>query len=224
MRVEAIIFDMDNTLYDESQYVRSGFRAVSEYMAEKFKMDKDQMYSLFLSILSKKGRGEVFNTALEEFNMKKEETIQKMISVYRNHSPIITVFKDTNNTLSKLKQKHRLGLITDGVKKVQEIKVEALKIASFFDVITYAIDYGGKNNAVFLATLEKLKTNPANSVYIDDNPTQTFAIAKNLGIHTIRIRKGENKTIINADEQSKPDFEISNLEEILGIIKYIESS
>jgi putative hydrolase of the HAD superfamily len=224
MRVEAIIFDMDNTLYDESQYVRSGFRAVSEYMAEKFKMDKDQMFSLFLSILSKKGRGEVFNTALEEFDMKKEETIQEMISVYRNHSPIITSFKDTNNTLSKLKKKHRLGLITDGVKKVQEIKVEALKIASFFDVITYAIDYGGKNNAVFLATLKKLKTKPANSVYIDDNPTKTFAVAKKLGIHTIRIRKGENKNIVNADEQSKPDFEISKLEEIPVIIEYIESA
>ena len=224
MRVETLIFDMDNTLYDERQYVRSGFRAVSEYMAEKFKMDKDEMFSLFLSIFSKQGRGEVFNTALEEFDMKKEETIQEMISVYRNHSPTITVFKDTNNTLSKLKQKHHLGLITDGVKKVQEIKVEALKIASFFEVITYAIDYGGKNNAVFLTTLEKLKTNPTNSVYIDDNPTKTFAIAKNLGIYTIRIRKGENKNIENADEQCKPDFEIKNLEEILGIIQYIESA
>ena len=224
MRVDAVIFDMDNTLYDEKQYVRSGFKAVSEYMAEKFKMDKDQMFRLFWRIFSKKGRGEVFNIALREFNMKKEETIQEMINVYRNHSPNITVFKDTEDTLSKLRQRHHLGLITDGVKKVQEVKVEALKIASFFDAITYAVEYGGKNNEAFLTTLEKLKTKPPNSVYIDDNPTKTFAIAKKLGIHTIRIRKGENKSIANADEQCKPDFEIRNLEEVLGIIQYIESA
>ncbi len=224
MRVEVVIFDLDNTLYDERKYVRSGFRAVSEYMAEKFKMDKDQLFRLFLSIFSKKGRGEVFNLALEEFNMKNEETVLEMVNVYRNHSPIITVSKGTKNILFKLRQRHRLGLITDGVKKVQEIKVKALDIASFFDVITYAVEYGGKNKEVFLATLEKLKTKPPYSIYVDDNPTKAFAVAKKLGVHTIRIRKGENKNIVAADEQCKPDFEIRRLEEVLGIIHYIESN
>ena len=225
MQVEAVIFDMDNTLYDERQYVRSGFRAVSEYMAREFEMDKDHLYRLLLSIFSKKGRGEVFNLALEELNMENEETVLEMVNVYRNHSPIITLFKGSKNMLFRLRQRYRLGLITDGVKKVQEIKVRALDIVSLFDVITYAVEYGGKANIeVFLTTLRKLKTKPSHSIYVDDNPTRAFAIAKELGIHTIRIMKGENKNIAAPDEESKPDFEIGDLKEILGIVHYIEST
>ncbi len=222
MRVEAVIFDMDDTLYDERQYVRSGFRAVSECMAKEFEMDKDQLFHLFMSIFIKKGRGQVFNLALEELNMKNDETVLKMVNVYRNHSPTISVSEDAPKILFELKKRYRLGLITGGVKKVQEIKVQALKIANLFDVIEYAIEYGGKNKKVFLSTLDKLKTQPSYSVYIDDDPIKTFAIAKKLGIHTIRIRTCENKNIVVADEQCKPDFEIKNLEEILGIIHTIE--
>ncbi len=218
MQVKAVIFDLDNTLYDERQYVRSGFRAVSEYMAKKLQMNKDHLYRLLLSIFSKKGRGEVFNLALEELNMKNEETVLEMVNVYRSHFPNIRVYKDSKNTLSILGQKYYLGLITDGVRKVQENKVEALDIASFFHVITYAVEYGGKTNTeVFLETLEKLGTKPSNSIYVDDNPTKAFAMAKKLGIRTIRIMKGENKKTV-APTECKPDFEIKNLKEILEII------
>ena len=54
MRVEAVIFDLDNTLYDEKQYVKSGFIAVSEYMANKFELDKNHLNRLLLQIFSKK--------------------------------------------------------------------------------------------------------------------------------------------------------------------------
>jgi putative hydrolase of the HAD superfamily len=225
MQIKTVIFDMDNTLYDERQYVRSGFRAVSEYMAKKFAMDKDQLFRLFMNIFLKKGRGRVFNHALEKFNINNEKTVLEMVNVYRNHTPTITLFKDTKETLLRLRQKHHLGLITDGVKKVQEIKVKTLNIESLFDVITYAVEYGGKTNSeVFFATLAKLKTNPSHTIYIDDNPTKTFAVAKKLGIHTIRIMKGENKKIVVADEECKPDFEIRNSKEIPRIIRHIESN
>ena len=157
--------------------------------------------------------------------MKNEQPVLELINVYRNHSPTITLFEDAENTLSKLRQKYRLGLVTDGVKKVQENKVKALNIASLFDAITYAVEYGGKTNIdVFLETLRKLKTKPSYSVYVDDNPTKAFAIAKKLGIQTIRILKGENKSILVPDEECKPDFEIKNLREISGIVHYIEST
>lgn len=225
MKIDAIIFDMDNTLYDERQYVRSGFRAVSEHMAEAFSMDKDMLFRQLMRVFSRNGRGEVFDLVLEKINMRNQETVLEMVNVYRNHLPTITVFKGARVLLRRLRQRYRLGLITDGVKSVQEIKVKALNIASFFDVITYSVEHGGKNNIdVFLTTLERLKIKSSNSIYVDDNPTKTFAVAKKLGIHTIRILKGENKNIVAADEECKPDFEIRNLTEILGIIHRIEST
>ena len=225
MRIEAIIFDVDNTLYDERQYVRSGFRAVSEYMAETLELNKDQLFRMLMSTFLKRGRGEVFNIVLEELSIKNEETVQKMLNVYRNHPPIIKVFKDTKPILHKLRKRHRLGIITDGVKRVQEIKIGALNIAGFFDVITYAVEYGGKdNNDVFLATLEKLKTTPSHTIYVDDNPTNAFSVAKELGIHTVRMIKGEYGNTVPANEESKPAFEVRNLKVIPGIVRYLESN
>lgn len=64
MTIEAVIFDLDNTLYDEKQFVRSGFRAVSNRMAEKYGIKEEKLYDLLLNIFSKQGRNEVFDNAL----------------------------------------------------------------------------------------------------------------------------------------------------------------
>lgn len=36
MTIKAIVFDMDDTLYEERQYVISGFKAVDQYVIEQF--------------------------------------------------------------------------------------------------------------------------------------------------------------------------------------------
>ena len=37
--IKAIIFDMDRTLYNERDFVRSGFDAVSGYVSAKYALD-----------------------------------------------------------------------------------------------------------------------------------------------------------------------------------------
>ena len=141
-----------------------------------------------------------------------------MVDVYRNHTPEIVVYKDAQELLLKLKKEYRIGLITDGLRKVQEGKVKALKIKCFFDVVTYAIEHGGKNTtSAFQVTLEKLKVNPQDSIYIDDNPLKGFDIAKKLGIHTVRILKGEHRDF-KADERHKPEFEVEDLQQLFNLI------
>ncbi|MCK4528882.1 HAD-IA family hydrolase, partial [candidate division WOR-3 bacterium] len=211
-------FDLDNTLYNEKQFVRSGFRAVSNYMVEKYGINEERLYDLLLSTFSKQGREKVFDKALKKLNLYKKEIVLEMVEVYRNHSPKITIYRDTQEVLPKLKKKYRVGLITGGVKKVQESKVKALNIEGFFDSITYAIEHNGKNNTqVFMATLEKLRVKPSESIYIDDNPLKGFFVARKLGIHTVRILRGEHKEL-KGDKPYYPEFEIRNLRQLLNII------
>ena len=223
MRIEAVIFDLDNTLYDEEQFVRSGFRAVSNYMTEKHGIDKEVFYHLLLSIFSKRGRERVFDTALSEMNLCKKEIVLEMVEIYRSHLPQISLYKAAHDVLLEIKKKYRVALITDGIKKVQESKVKALGIEDLFDVITYAIEHGGKNNIqAYLTTLRKLEIEPSQSVYIDDSP-KGLTIARKLGIHTARILKAERGNI-RVYEHYEPEFEIRNLQQIFSVIRTIQKS
>jgi putative hydrolase of the HAD superfamily len=223
MTIKAVIFDLDDTLYDEKEFVKSGFKVVSSYMAKKCDLDEEKFYNLLLSVFSEKGRNNVFDLALKKLNMHEKGIVAEMVRIYREHFPNITLFREAQKLLPELKKEYRLGLVTDGIKEVQKNKVEALNIESLFDVITYAVEFGGKNNAEpFLATLERLKVKPSESIYVDDNPLKGFTAAKKIGVITVRVLKGEDENIEIVDEQSKPDFQIRSLRELLAIINMVQ--
>lgn len=223
MTIEAVIFDLDDTLYDERQFVRSGHRAVSNYLAEKYGVNRESCYRLLSSIFSKQGRSNLFDSALQKLNIYNKETVQEMVRVYRNHLPKIFLFKEAQKLLLKLKEKYRLGLITDGALEVQKNKVKTLKIQDFFDVITYAVEYGGKHSVEpFLATLKKLKVPASQSIYVDDNPLKGFSAARKTGIRTVRILTGPSKNLRIVDEGCKPEFEIQNLQQLFKVIYIIQ--
>lgn len=222
MAIKALILDLDDTLYDEKQFVRSGFKAVSKHMAEKYGIDDEKLYNLLLKIFSEQSRTKVFDKALMRLRLYKRETVLEMVEVYRNHFPDISLYKDTLQVLPKMKKKYHLALLTGGIKKVQENKVKALNIADLFDVITYAVEHGGKKSVQpFQVILTKLHITPLETLYVDDNPMKGFVAAKKLGIRTVRMLRGRRR-----DHKSgtpvEPDFEISSLQELHKIIADIE--
>ncbi|TRO47895.1 HAD family hydrolase, partial [Candidatus Bathyarchaeota archaeon] len=165
-------------------------------------------------------RKQVFSHTLLQFGVDADNIIPELVTVFRNHDPEISLFKGAHNALVALKKEFVLGLITGGKKEVQENKVMALNLNSYFNVITYAEEYGGKcSPKPFTVTLEKLHVRPQESVYVDDNPFNGLAIAKKLGIRTIRMMRGENKHMTIDDEKNRPDSEISNLAQLEDIIR-----
>ena len=42
--IRAILLDLDNTLYDEHTFVKSGFKAVSKAMARKLDISEDEIF------------------------------------------------------------------------------------------------------------------------------------------------------------------------------------
>lgn len=224
MVVEAVIFDLDDTLYDERQFVRSGHKAVSSYIAEKYGIDREDFYRLLTSIFSKQGRTNVFDSALKRLSIYEKSIVLDMVKTYRKHHPNIALFRDARKILPEIRKNYRTGLITDGIPGVQKSKVYALKIQNLFDQITYATLFGGKEDVKpFLITLKKLKVKPSESIYIDDNPNKGFTAAKKIGIQTVRILRGPNKNITLADKDQKPEFEIRNLQQLFKVIDTIEN-
>ena len=121
-----LIFDLDDTLYEEKEFVKSGFKAVSRYLHLKFKLNKNKIFLKLLKILNKNGRGKIFDILCSQLKLKKKFLVKKLIQVYRTHDPKINLSKDALKILNHYSEFSKY-IITDGNYLVQKKKLDLLK-------------------------------------------------------------------------------------------------
>ena len=117
-----IAFDLDDTLYQEIDFVMSGYRAVSRFV------EKEYDYADAFAVLS-----EAYRKHLNPFDalaLALKPTaidIDRLVDIYRNHMPEISLSRATEITLQYLQGEDAiLCLITDGRSTTQRNKIEAL--------------------------------------------------------------------------------------------------
>ena len=190
--ITTVVFDLDDTLYDEIDYCRSGFASVAEFLANLLKLHARNVFSTLWKQFEAGNRRKTFNAALDELGIDyNDDLIQKLINVYRNHIPKITLPTDSRNVLVELSDKYTLALLTDGFLPAQQLKVQALGIEKYFKCIIYTEQLGREywkpSPRGFEKLLQSLNANPQNTVYIADNEKKDFIGPNKLGILTIQI-------------------------------------
>jgi putative hydrolase of the HAD superfamily len=219
--INAILFDLDDTLYDEMQFVKGGFKAVSLYVSKKYVINQGTFYEILLDVLKKEGRGHTFDITLQKCSLYEKELIPKLVQVYRKYKPKLCLYPDASVVLPELKKSHKLGLITDGNEQVQRRKVQALGVKDFFNVLIFTNHYGvGKqkpNPFPYQMAIKMLRVKPVEAIYVGDNPYKDFIGAKKLGMQTIRILRGKYKNV-RLSPTFEADHEINGLEEIFSFI------
>lgn len=215
--IKAIIFDLDDTLYPEKEFIESGFWAVGKYLASKYKLPRINLYNILETDFKRGNRGKNFNLLLDRVNLPRKE-LKQLISIYRNHKPRIKLHKDAAEILTYfIKDKRmKLGLISDGIVNTQKNKLRTLKLNTVFDVIVLSDVFGKKyrkpNAKPFEVILKKMKVKPEEAIYVADNPQKDFIGAKRLGIFTIRIkRKGGVYEKVEETINNRADLAIYDL-------------
>lgn len=220
--IKAIIFDLDDTLYEERAFVESGFKAVSHYMKKQFGVDNRQFFNVLMDLLEKQGRGRNFDIALINYNLYDKKLVPKLVEVYRSHKPSIKPYPEVKNTLQALRNnKFLLGLITDGFETVQQNKVQSLGIESLFDLIVYT-DKLGKyaqkpSKYPYEVMLRHFGVAAEEVIYVGDNPCKDFIGAKELGLKSVRVLKGEHKDM-KVSEDYEADCSIRMISELPQLI------
>ena len=191
MSIRAIIFDLDDTLYPETDYVKSGFSAVGAEMERRFPI-KDA-YKKLIEYFSA-DRRDVYGRVLRDCGVTFDERdIADFVNIYRTHRPAITLSPEVKETLSILKARgYKLGILTDGRPHQQRAKLEALGLYGLVDAVVVTDELGGEayrkpNPAAFEAICERLAVLPEEAVYVGDNPEKDFAIKQYLRIMTVRV-------------------------------------
>jgi putative hydrolase of the HAD superfamily len=200
----AIVFDLDDTLYPEREFVFSGYRAVAAAFADQIGAPFDlgrRMKELF----DTPDRGRVFDVILAEAGIagaRVEGLVAEMIAAYRNHKPNIRLHRDAEAALSRLSGRCRLGLISDGPLQMQRNKVDALSLGDRLDEIILTDQWGREfwkpHPRAFEEMSRRLGISASRCVYVADNQAKDFVAPAALGWHTVLIRRRDG---IYADSQ-----------------------
>lgn len=210
-----LVFDLDDTLYEELSFVKGGFRAVSEYLGKKYEIPSSSAYGRMMDLLEK-GRGSIFDSILKENGIFSTRLRDKLVSVYRRHVPEIKLYPDADRVLGRFSDLS-LYIVTDGNKMVQASKVKALKleerVKKVYITHRYGLDKAKPSPFCFLRIAEREKANPSEVVYIGDNPAKDFVGIKPLGFKTVQILRGPHAGLYSGEEY-KADQVILSLDEL----------
>lgn len=219
--ITTAIFDLDDTLYDELDYCRSGFSAVAQFLSRLPQVPSAK--KIFDSLWNQFSAGNhktTFNAALDDLAVPYDQKlITELIQVYRNHTPNITLPPDSQQVLSELNAKLTLALLTDGFLPAQKLKVKALAIEKYFKKILYTEELGRQfwkpSPAGFEKILHDLNTKPQNAAYVADNQQKDFIAPNKMGIATIQlIRPAPLHTESSPDPYAAPQHIIYNITEL----------
>ena len=221
MMIKAIVFDMDDTLYKEKDYVVSGFKAVDDWIKVNHK--KTEFYNIAMRLFNSGERKLVFNKTLEKLNIDYDEKlIGNLIEQYRIHKPDIQLLDEADWVLNNLINTVKIGLISDGYLVAQEKKINALKLKEKVHSIILTDKLGKEcwkpSEIPYEKISKELQVPHQQCVYIGDNLSKDFITAKKLKWLTVHINREDGiYHDITVEQAYKAHYTIDNLRRLPDI-------
>ncbi len=200
--IEAVVFDLDDTLYAERDYAMSGFAAVAAAFADRLG-DRERTVADCRRLFSSPHRTRVFDALLTERGLADNADLaHRMVETYRTHRPTIQLFPDAHAALARLRSKYKLGLITDGRAITQWEKIDGLGLRPRLDEIIVTSELTPAGNAdstetdfskphplAFQQMAKRLRVAYDACCYVADNPSKDFVAPNALGWVTVQVRR-----------------------------------
>ena len=214
-----VVFDLDDTLYLERDFVRSGFAAVGGWLRAHYGVGdfEARAWDLFLA----GRRGDVFDRALPELGLDPQPAlIRRLVGVYREHLPRIRLERAAADLLAALSGRCRLAVLTDGYRDTQRRKIAALGLDPLCRPIVCTDQWGREHwkpsPRGFLHIQQALEAPPERCIYIGDNPAKDFRAPKALGWRTLRLRHplGEHARAAAPSPVDEADTTVTSLADV----------
>ncbi|MEG1092121.1 MAG: HAD-IA family hydrolase [Acinetobacter sp.] len=201
-KITAVVFDLDDTLYSEKEYVMSGFLAIESVHPSIRATD---LWSKFVE-----GK-----PVFEEYPNKAE-----LLMLYRSHRPIIHLYGGVRELLVRLRKKgYKLGIITDGRPEGQRNKIEVLGLESLVDAIIVTdeigIEFRKPCDIPFRIMQKRLHTPFDEMAYVGDNVAKDFIAPQKLGMSCIWVN---NKDSLYSPCNNESKAGIRSVVELEGVL------
>jgi putative hydrolase of the HAD superfamily len=185
--IQAVIFDLDDTLYSEKEYVRSGYRQVARCVPSVERAE-EKLWQFFLD--KKPAIDELLTTE----GIFDDATRAACVRAFRSQMPDdLHFYEGVDAMLTSLREQgYRLGIITDGRVEAQSAKIKALGLEQRVDKIIITDSLGGVEYRKpcpksYMLMKEAFQTEYAEMVYVGDNLKKDFIACEQLGIRAIHL-------------------------------------
>ena len=209
-----IVFDLDDTLYKEIDFVKSAYIYINNFINNRYKID---LYSEIESCL--KNEISFYDCIQTNSPEIKGFTLQKYLELYRFHHPSISFSVEVSEFINKIMESNiEFSVITDGRSISQRNKIESLGISQIIKNIIISEETGYEkphlNNFKILDQMYPDKT----FVYIADNTSKDFLAPNILKWNSIcLLDNGQNihKQNFTLDKEYMPKKIIKSFKELI---------
>ena len=225
MKIGAVVFDLDHTLYDR----HGTLRAIAPRMRERFDVnpgisdeeiarlwiyaDDRFVYDGWRYILAYLTENGVFRTP------PKYEDYRSF--VFENFAVTAVPFPFALPMLEGLKRAgYKVGLITNGNHALQYSKLALTGMSYVFDEIIVSGDVMVEkpDREIFYMMCEKLGVRPEESVYVGDNPYNDVDGAAAAGYKTVWVRS----TRVSQFGRYQPDEVVNDVGEVPAVLEEMQ--
>ena len=195
-RVRAVVFDLDDTLFPQAQWLAGAWKAVAAAAAAQGVDPVALEAALVAEAAGGSGRGGIIDRALAAVAAPGPMSLDPLLEAFWNHRPAhLDTYPGVPGALVELRRRALLGLVTDGEPRGQRAKMEAAGVAGLFDAVVLSDELGREHRkpdpAPFRAVLDDLGVGAEETVFVGDRPDKDVAGPAAVGMWTVRVHTGE---------------------------------
>jgi putative hydrolase of the HAD superfamily len=232
--VDAVFFDLDDTLHDDTTAYRTAARRVAEEIAREHAIDpqalagaydraaQDFWQALSASSLSSAltdVREEMWLTALRAVGIDDRELARRAAAAYvRERAGALTLFPGALDLLTALRARGcKLGLVTNGFAETHHDKIDRLGLRERMDAFFLADEVGmvKPDPELFRHACRELGTEPSRAAMVGDRYARDVIGAHEAGLFTVLL---DVHAIPIPDGAPAPDAVVPTIADVLGVL------
>ena len=226
--INAVIFDLDNTLLDFMKMKLIAVKAAISGMQEAgLEVDSEKAYERIIEMYIEQGweNQQIFDIYLTETigHVDNKLLAAGIVSYRRAREANLQVYPNVNSTLSQLiKMNIKLAVVSDAPSREAWMRLYYLNLHHIFDfVLTFDDTRAHKPSPIpFKMALERLDCAAENTLMVGDWPERDVEGAKQLGMKTIFARYGD--TFGTTD--SGADWDVDDIYQIIDIVSELNAT
>ena len=221
--IQAVIFDLDNTLMDFMKMKSMSIDAAINGMIEAgldihFQTAKDKIYEIY------EAKGYEYQEVFDDFisdscgYLDNKYLAAAIVSYRKTKDATMVLYPSVNSTIISLsKMGLKLGIVTDAPSREAWIRLYSMRMHHLFDVVVTYDDTNKRkpSKAPFKKAADLLEIKSTEIIMVGDWPERDVIGAKKLNMKTAFAKYGD----MFGTEVSGADYDLDNISEIIDIIK-----
>ena len=213
MAIKAVVFDLDNTLYDYDSCNKLAEKELFRTIAKEFGISEEDAEKLL-----KKAKNHIKNQLSDEVAASHNRLLyMQNVCEQVGKNPLkyaldfynaywdtmlenMGLFEYVKPLLEELKRKHiKIAILTDLTAHIQYRKLESLGISEMIDYLVTSEEAGAEkpSEKMFNLVLKKLELKPEEVLMIGDSVKKDIAGADTVGMKTLLFEKNHDIEIVN---------------------------